>query len=267
MISLTSETTDRNDACYRLRRHPLPVTAWFRHVLVLTYAVPHNVVRPLLPPGLTADTYGEFGFVAIAMVQTQSLRPTFLPAAFGRDFFLSGYRVFARYRQPSGRTLRGLRILRSDTDSRLMVFAGNLLTHYNYRPAAVSLREDEERLRIEITTPDGAADLCVVADLASCPAPLPAGSPFKSMTDARRFAGPLPFTFDYERETHSLVLIEGVRLRWNPQPVRVEVLRNEFFAQPFWRGVRPILANAFHLSGVPYLWKRGVRHALGREVA
>ena len=99
-------------------------------------------------------------------------------------------------------------------------------------------------------------------DLARRPAPLPAGSPFESMEEARRFAGPLPFTFDYEPQTHSMIVIEGVRQKWEPEPVVVNVLENSFFAQPYWRGTKPVLASAFYLTNVPYLWRRGVRHPL-----
>src|SRR5438552_4181764 len=79
-----------------------------------------------LPPGLQLDTWQGRGFVAIALVQTRGLRPVGLPARLGQDFFLSGYRIFARFTPASGRqrTLRGLRILRSDTDRRLMVLFG-----------------------------------------------------------------------------------------------------------------------------------------------
>ena len=41
---------------YQLKRHPLPVQAWFRHSLVLTYAFPRNLLQPLLPPGLELAT-------------------------------------------------------------------------------------------------------------------------------------------------------------------------------------------------------------------
>ena len=41
--------------------------------------------------------------------------------------FFSGYRIFTRYRTTAGRTLRGLRILRSDTDRLSMQLFGNLL--------------------------------------------------------------------------------------------------------------------------------------------
>jgi hypothetical protein len=90
-----------------LKRHGLPIKAHLAASLVLAYAIPEGVLRPLLAPGLQLDTYGGFGFLATAMVETRDLHPA---------FFLAGYRIFTRYRTPAGRTLRGLRILRSDTD-------------------------------------------------------------------------------------------------------------------------------------------------------
>ena len=68
-----------HDPFYRLRRHPFPVDAFFDHSLVLTYALPLQSLAPLLPPGLQVDAYGDYGFVAIAMVQTRRLRPAQRP--------------------------------------------------------------------------------------------------------------------------------------------------------------------------------------------
>src|SRR6266540_3906998 len=180
---------------HRLRRHPFSVEAHFRHSLVLTYAYRPEVLSPLLPPGLLVDTRG--------------LRPSWLPPALGQDFFLSGYRIFARLKTQAGRTLRGLRILRSDADRRLMVTSGNLFTHYRYRKCDAELREAGERLEVRVRTPSAEADLEVSADLHAHPDAQPAGSPFRDLREARMFAGPLPFTFDYEPETHSIVVIEG----------------------------------------------------------
>jgi Uncharacterized conserved protein (COG2071) len=196
-------------------------------------------------------------------VQTEGLRPAGFPALLGQDFFLTGYRIFARFRTAAGRTLRGLRILRSDTDRAFMVGAGNLLTHYRYSRCRVRMEEADGRLAVEVET-GGAADLRVVADLAGKPAPLPAGSPFASLAEARRFAGPLPYTFDYEPETHSIVRVEGVRQSWNPEPVAVEVQRCSFLERPPFAGEPGVLANAFHLKDVPYRWERGVREPLPR---
>lgn len=90
-----------------LKGHPLAMRAYFEQVLVLTYALPERKLRPLLPPGLVLDTYENYGFLAIAMVQTRNMRPRFAPSLTGRDFFLTGYRMFTRYRTPSGKVLRG----------------------------------------------------------------------------------------------------------------------------------------------------------------
>src|SRR5215813_8690287 len=94
-----------------LNHNPFPVAAYFRRSLVLTYSCPSEALRPLLDPGLDLDTWPGHAFLAVAMVQTENLHPTFLPAAFGRDFFLSGHRIFVRHGSQ-----RGLQILRSDTD-------------------------------------------------------------------------------------------------------------------------------------------------------
>jgi Uncharacterized conserved protein (COG2071) len=227
---------------YRLRRHPLPIVARFRHSLVLCYALPPEQLEPQLAPGLELDTYRNHAFAAVALVQTERLRPAFLPVRLGVDFFLAGYRIFVRV---AGRpSLRGLQILRSDTDRRLMVLAGNLFTHYRYR--LVDAHVDERPGRVEIES-DG---IHVIADLDSRPAPLPPGSPFADEREARRYAGPLPYTFDYERQTGRLVSVRATRGRWDPQPVAVDVLENRAFPDG-------VLANAFYVGGVGYRWERG----------
>ncbi len=241
-----------------LQRHPIPVSAYFSHSLVLTYAFQPQILEPLLPPGLVLDTCRGHAFLAVALVQTEKLRPSFLPSAMGRDFFLCGYRIFTRLDR-GWRSIRGLRILRSDADSRWMVRAGNLLTHYNYHLCQAIIEEHGPDIRWTIQTPHAEADFEVEAHISSVPAPLPVGSPFVTLAEARRFAGPLPYTFDYEQATHSIIGIQALRPRWNPQPVAVNVRRSTFLErEPFCRAT-PILANAFHVRDVPYRWQRGRR--------
>jgi hypothetical protein len=244
-----------------LQRHPFSVSAFFRHSLVLTYAYPESLLTPLLPPGLVPDTLRGYAFLTIALVQTEHLHPAFLPAAFGRDVFLAGCRIFVRREGSS--SLRGLRILRSLTDRPWMWCAGNLFTHYHYRLCQSRLRESKGGLEWSVRTRRGDADLELEVPFPDRPAPLPDCSPFVSEQEARRFAGPLPYTFDYEPETHSIVSIRGVRSEWRPRPVRVIVRRNAFLDQPPLRSVEPLLANAFYLRDVPYRWERGVRTPLG----
>jgi len=239
----------------RLKRHPLAIEAHFRHSLVLTYALPRQLLEPLLPPGLLLDTHGDLGFTAIAVVQTERLRPAFRPASLGLDFFLTGYRIFVRIADAP--SLRGLYILRSDTDRRTMAVLGNLLTHYRYRLADISMEEREGHLAIRVRTVAHEADLDLVADLTNTPAPLPPQSPFTDLAEARRYAGPLPYTFDHERSTGSIIAVKATRQRWNPEPITVQVHEASFLDSAVFSGARPVLANAFHVENVPYRWERG----------
>jgi len=196
------------------------------------------------------------------MVQTEGLRPSYLPEIMGQDFFLAGYRIFSNYTTVEGKKLRGLRILRSDAARKLIKCMGNLLTHYNYCHSKVRVIEENRHLEIKIQTDRSEADLHVVADIGSDVETLPGGSPFISLREARRFAGPLPYTFDYEEQTHSVIQIHGQRRNWNPRPVPVRVLETSFFKHPPFDRAQPVLANAFHIQDIPYRWERGIREVL-----
>jgi hypothetical protein len=210
---------------------------------------------------LVLDTLRGYGFFTIALVETERLRPAFLPAAFGRNVFLAGCRIFAR--RTGGTSLRGLRILRSLTDRRWMWCAGNLFTHYRYGLCRSQLRERAGGLEWTVRTRRNHPVLEIEVPFVDRPAPLPEGSLFVSENEARRYAGPLPYTFDYEPETDSIVSIRGVRSGWNPRSVRVIVRHNAFLDQAPFHGADPLLANAFYLRDVPYRWERGIRTPLG----
>lgn len=234
-----------------LKRHPFAVRAFFDYSAVLTYALPAETLRPLLAPGLTLDEKDGFGFVAIAMVKTRALRPAVFPEFLGQDFFLIGYRIFARFQTRSGRRLRGLRILKSQTDKKRMVVSGNLLTHYNYHFLPIEAVHSKSGLHVRAPGLEARFEKREAARL-------PEGSVFKDWREARMFAGPLPFTFDYEKETNSIVVIEGVRENWEPQPVEATA-RCDFFEGEAFAGARPVFSSAFLIENVPYMWKKGKR--------
>ncbi|OKI17412.1 hypothetical protein A6A08_26035 [Nocardiopsis sp. TSRI0078] len=243
--------------------------AHFTDSLVLTYAFPPNVLRPLLAPGLELDTYRapdgrEYGFAAVAAVALRNLRPAFLPSRLGWEQVMTGYRVFARLsvdRSRAGtgvRTLRGLRILRSQTSSPVLAAAGAVLSRYRYEHAVLGTRRVGDRLDFAVRSRGGRADLRVGADLGGPAAPLPEHSPFATKRDARRFAGPLPYTFEHDGRSGDVLVVKALRTSWRPRPVRVEVQRLTFFRHGPFRGTRPVLANAFHVADLDYGWHRGV---------
>ncbi|MDP9292643.1 MAG: DUF2071 domain-containing protein [Verrucomicrobiota bacterium] len=239
-----------------LRRHPFPVIARFERVVAVSFAFPEAILRPLVSDAVEIDNYKGFGFVTVAMVWTRQLRPAGFPAFMGQDFFLAGYRVFARLRDDSGRRLRGLKILRSETDKRRMVWLGNLMTGYRYRHVKVQISESGGETRIQTSLADGNPTLDLSFEIPDGPVDLPQGSPFSDWHNARRFAGPMPFTFSPE-DDGTFVVIEGSRQNWVPQPVLVKKWQVGIFDEPPLRGTEPILANAFAVEGVSYRWKKG----------
>lgn len=246
----------------RLQRHPLAMDVHFVHSLVLTWAVPPAAVRSALVPGLELDTHRdaegrEWAFVAAALVQLAGLRPHGVPRPLGgRRQVMVGYRVFTTMRTPRGRLMRGLRILGSQATDPLTVLGANLTTRYHYRRARARCRQDGDQLRFEVSSPDGSADLDVTARLDRTE--LPPDSVFADARTARRFAGPLPYTFS--PDPNGIVVVKASREEWTPRPVQVEVARASFLDHGLLAGVPARLSNAFHVGDLDYGWRSGELH-------
>lgn len=235
-----------------LKDHPFAVETFFESSLVLTYAVPKEELKNLIPECLELDTFNDtWAFVAVAMVQTKDLRPKGFPKFMGNDFFLTGYRIFVRYTDLRGKRLRGLYIIKSETNKKKMSFFGNIFTHYNYTTTDITLSKKENITRIVSKR----SDLDVEVNAEKEEVALPQHSPFNDWKEARRFAGPLPFTFTYNKATKEVLIIEGVRENWTPRAV--EVLKHDvgFLKQKNFKGL--VLANAFIIENIPYYWKKG----------
>lgn len=236
-----------------LKNHPFAVEAFFDSSLVLTFAIPKEQIQGLVSECLQLDTYKDkWAFIAVAMVQTKALRPKGFPKLLGNDFFLIGYRVFVRFTNSAGKSLRGLYILKSETDKKKMEFFGNIFTHYNYTTTDITREEQngiievysyKSHFKIKMENPRNES----IA--------LPTGSPFADWKEARRFAGPLPFTFTYDPAKREILIIEGVRENWKPMPVKVIDYHFAFLDQLKLTDVK--LANAFITEDIPYYWKKG----------
>lgn len=237
----------------RLKNHPFAVEAFFDSSTVFTFAFEKERLQHLIPPCLELDTFnGKHAFIAVAMVQTRNLRPKGFPQALGNDFFLIGYRVFVRYVNRAGKRLRGLYILKSETNKKKMEFFGNLFTHYHYTTTDI----EQVRQNGAITISSRKSGFRVSVETAAAEEiPLPAGSPFANWKEARRFAGPLPFTFTFNEKKQEVLIIEGVRENWEPLPVKVRDYHFSFFEKQGLKEAQ--LANAFIIQNIPYYWKKG----------
>jgi hypothetical protein len=237
---------------YLLKNHPFAVEAFFESSVVLTFSFPKEELEHLIPECLQLDTFdGRWAFVAVAIVKTKELRPKGFPQFLGNNFTLIGYRIFVRYTNNAGKRLRGLYILKSETDKKKMEYLGNIFTQYNYTTTDISVTQSINHLNIGSSTSNFNITLETDGDKID----LPCNSPFANWKEARKFAGPLPFTFTYNTETNEVLIIEGVRENWIPTPV--EVINYNI---PFLKSLTPsgeVLANAFIIKNIPYYWKKG----------
>lgn len=235
-----------------LKNHPFAVEAFFESSLVLTFAVQKEQLQSLIPECLELDTFdGKWGFVAVAMVQTKDLRPKGFPKFMGNDFFLIGYRIFVRYTNNKGKRLRGLYILKSETDKKKMELMGNVFTHYNY--TTTDILQTKQIHTKEISSVK--SNFRIKLEHSEEEVALPKNSPFPDWATARRFAGPLPFTFTYNEKTKEVLIIEGVRQNWKPNPARIIDYDFSFIRKLNLENV--VLANAFMIENIPYYWKKG----------
>lgn len=235
-----------------LKNHPFAVETHFESSIVLTYAVHKNELQNLIPECLELDTFNDtWAFVALAIVKTKELRPKGFPSFLGNDFILTGYRIFVRYKTSTGKNLRGLYIIKSETDKAKMAFLGNLFTHYNYTKTDIHFFKDEASIKIKSEK----SGLDVAINLQKEDVALPQNSPFQDWKEARRFAGPLPFTFTYNPDKKEVLIIEGVREKWIPKPIEITKQNSDFINQ--FRFSSIVLANAFIINNIPYYWKKG----------
>ncbi len=235
-----------------LKQHPFGVKAFFEKSTVLTFAVPKEELESFLPSYLTLDTFqNQWSFIAIAMVETTALRPAGFPSFMGNNFFLIGYRIFVRYKNKQGKNLRGLYILKSETDKKRLEYLGNIFTNYKYTTTDIQHTVDHNHTIISSKK----SNFLVSIDQDKTAVAIPEYSPFFNWKEARRFAGPLPHTFSVDAEKKQVLIIRGLRQNWIPKPIHIKEYRFEFLRLLNLGNIR--LASAFQISKIPYHWEKG----------
>jgi hypothetical protein len=235
-----------------LKNHPFEVEAFLESTLVLTFAVPYKELEHFLPYCFDLDLYEKtWAFFAVATVQTKDLRPKGFPKIFGNDFYLIGYRLFVKFHNSAGTRHRGLYILKSETDSRKMMHLGNFFTHYKYNMTDVKQTQTGNLIEIKSDT----TGFHILVDTDNEEMEMPKDSPLEDWKDARRFTGPLPYTFHFDAPKKRVLSVLGGRRNWKPKLVKVLDYNIPYLKELDIKGV--VLASAFLMKDISYNWKKG----------
>lgn len=192
-----------------------------RDRLLVNYRVDPDVLRAWLPAPFVPQTVGGWGIAGLCIIRLDALRPRGLPRALGLRTANVAHRVAVSW--PGG---QGVYILRRDSDSRAIRWAGGRLFPGVHGPARLEIHEEEGRWRVEMDAPG--ARVRLEARLAEAP---PSGSVFEEVDAASRF-------FQGGAMGYSPALrpgaVEGVELRpagWNLRPLEIARLESEVYGR------------------------------------
>ena len=228
-----------------MRKNPLTMKGTIERCWLFAFRAPEAELRPALPAPLDLVTHGGFAFWNVVVCRVGAMRPRFAPRFLGMSYWHVAYRLYARHR-----SLEGLHFVRSDCDSAVLSWMGNVMTDFHFHAAGVRVEEEDARVRIAIDSPDapGAAEI----DRRAPPA-LPEGSPFRSVEEAAAFLKYKPLGLSVGRGgAVSVVRIVRDESAWRARAVAVAAQRWAFFDG------RPAVAElCTEIEPIEYRWNRG----------
>lgn len=132
MISASDAPSDA------LRQRRVFLTAEWRYLVMLNYAVTPELLGPLVPRGTTLDLWG--GTVLMSVVGFRFLRTRVfgVPVPFHRDFDEVNVRFYVRRRMPDGEVRRGVVFIRELVPRAAIAVAARLLYNEPYRTLSMN---------------------------------------------------------------------------------------------------------------------------------
>lgn len=208
-------------------KNPVTMIGTIDRCWLFAFRTPIAAAKKLLPAPLEPVTRGEWAFWNIVVSHIDAMRPWPLPALAGMSYWHVAYRLYARCYPENAAALEGLYFIRSDCDSSLMSWAGNIMTDFNFHTARIAAQalDGEVDITIDKTTADAHARL----SLQERPA-LPANSIFSSLDEAAGFLKYKPNGLSIASNSNvSIVHISRREQDWRYRLVNVKAQQWSFF--------------------------------------
>lgn len=232
---------------------PLPfnVVTEFKAFALLLYSVDLVSAKKLIEDPFILKEHKGRGIMATAFAKVKHLRPAFLPSFLGVNFDFAGFRFMVDYHSNSkNKDLSGLKILRSVSNNKLLSAGGKIFSQYNFSYSNLEINQSQISTTIKGELFD------IELQHSSDKRFIQAGSLFSDYSEARKFAGPLLYTF--ERKAHKISIVEGSREHWQPRPAKIIAHRNDFFAELPFSKLDAIPEAAFTINDIPYSWQKAI---------
>lgn len=155
------------------RRPSLPVvgTHRWRSLLFLHWTVPEDVLRPLVPDGLSLDLHDGVAYVGLVPFVMREIRSKFWPRKLGFNFLETNVRTYVHC---NGRP--GVYFLSLDADSRPAVWGARRCWGLPYHFSNIAMSQEGESVHYNVRRSTGRAAMNVVYEPGEWLGPSPAGS-------------------------------------------------------------------------------------------
>jgi uncharacterized protein YqjF (DUF2071 family) len=245
---------------YRREEPTLPFdtnTTWAQAVAV-NFRVEPAALRPLVPAVFELDLYQGHAFVSLTASRLKDFGVGWLPQALRMNFYQATYRAHVTHTDFRGRTMRGCYFLRSETNSRLMSLAANMLPEFRaHRCSTYPMFMGRHGDHLVFTVDSGddpAGKVVLVLDTARPLTGMPASSVFPSISAAYQFLVDFYDAFAYDPDSGEVMILRIERGDW---PIQVVEPVDHYFGfsanGPFPPGIAT-LDSVFYFTNVPYRW-------------
>lgn len=229
-----------------MRKNPITMKGRIERCWLFAFRTAEAEARAILPVPLEPVTRQGQAFWNVVVCRVESMRPRGVPGFLGMGYWHVAYRLHVRYRGEEG-----LYFVRSDCDSGLMAWMGNVMTDFRFHKARVEVEEEGERVRIGIDAPGARAE----ATLRRGAARRPEDSAFGSLDEAAAFLKYKPRGFSVGEDGEvSVVRIVRDESAWRARSV--EVVSQEW---AFFSGMRVTPEICTEVEPIEYRWNRGER--------
>jgi hypothetical protein len=245
---------------YRQAKPSLPMAAntiW-EHAICVNVRVRPEALRPLIPPQFELDLYDGWAFVSLTASRLKDFGAGPIPRSLRKNFYQATYRAHVVFTDFRGRRTRGCYFIRSETNSPIMSLVANLLPEFKAHhcatyPILMAQRGDHLLLSVD-SGDDPAGKVVLVLDAARPLDGLPAGSCFRSLSDAYQFIVDFYDAFSFDAETNEVFILGIERGDWNIQVLEpVDFYLGYISAGPFGAG-QAELDSIFYFRDTPYRW-------------
>ncbi len=247
-------------ARYRRETPSIPFetnTVWEEAVAV-NFRVRPEALRRVVPEPFEIDVYEGWGFVSLTASRLKDFGLGFLPTILRANFYQATYRAHVAFTDFRGRRTRGYYFVRSETNSRLLSLAANLLPEFRGHhcatwPILFATQGDHLLLSVDSGS-DPAGKVVLVLDVSHPREAMPPTSVFPTVALAREYLVDAFDAFAWHPDTAEVLILRIDRGDWDVRIVDpVDHYLGYFADGPFPAGAAE-LDSVFYFRNVPYRW-------------